>query len=200
VERVVGLELRDRLVRDVVRRQWVLDRGSKCLGSQSSYERLLPFDAVEVGSVQSRRLPLSVDQLLHVAGPDVTQRVHTVEEVATRSEATAAAGVEVTTSAKRCELEAALLVAGGGLEVYANSSHRVHDALEAREVDLEVVMDRDVEVRVEGVHDPLGTLVERRIDLRLSETRDVDDEVARKGHQKAGLGARIDVHDHESVR
>src|ERR1700704_589864 len=94
---------------------------------------------MQVRSVLTGELPLPVDVFLHGARPRVRECLAAVELEAT--------GMEV----ERDEVEPALGVSSGSSKVDLHASHRVDNSREALEVDLEVVLDRDVEVRREGV-------------------------------------------------
>src|SRR5260370_14287259 len=100
---------------------------------------------------------------------------------------------------ERDEIEAALGVSSGGRNVDLHAAHRVDDPLEALEVDLEVVLDRDVEVLGERVDDLLGADVIGGVDLLLPHARDVDRKVTGKRDQIAGLLSQIDMDDQESA-
>ena len=154
------------------------------------HEGLLTIDATEVAA--GIRLPAAVDVLLHAPGPHVVERGGAVEGVA--------AGLEV----EGDELETAVRVSGRRVDVDGDTTHGVDDALEALEVDLEVVVDGNVEVLLERVDHPLrpaaGVGVERSVDLLLPEPGHLDGQVARERDQEPRLLLGIDVDHHERVR
>ena len=190
VERLVGLELRNGLVGDVERGREAVHGLAERLRREPLHEGLLPIDATEVAA--GIRLPTAVDVLLHAPRPHVVERGGAVEGVA--------AGVEV----ERDELETAVRVSRGRVDVDGDAAHGVDDALEALEVDLEVVLDGNVEVLLERVDHSLGPAagvrVERGIDLLLAEPRYVDGQVTGERDEKTGLLLWVDVDHHERVR
>ena len=105
-------------------------------------------------------------------------------------EAMAAGGVD---------LQTGFLVLGRCREVDGHRADRVDDLLEAGEVDLQVVVDRDVEVLLDRLDDALRTAVERGVELRAAQAGDLHPQVARERHQQPGVGVRVDVGDHDRV-
>jgi hypothetical protein len=61
------------------------------------------------------------------------------------------------------------------------------------------VVDLDAEGLLDRVDHTLGSVVERGIDLRLADRRDVDPEVAWERDEEPGLRVGIDVGDHDRV-
>ena len=147
----VGMEVRQERVDDVGSDERVVDRALHRDPPELLHEVLLALDPPDVGGGVERAPPLPgfgvVRALgiedLEVPGPDPLQRGRAVELVAAR-----AVGVDQPVNMSR--------VTPG--DVHRHRADRVHDALEGLEVDLEVVVDRHVEVRLQRVDDLLRDL------------------------------------------
>ena len=86
--------------------------------------------------------------------------------------------VEVHASRDR-DVEARVLVARGVLEVHRHTADRVDETLEAGEVDLDEVLDRDAEVLLQRRDEHVGTTRERGVDpLLAARARDRHPQVA----------------------
>ena len=91
-------------------------------------------------------------------------------------------------------------VACRGREVDLHAADRVHDVLEAFDVDLEVVRDRHVEVRRDRLDEQRRAAeLQRRVEAVLAVTRDRDPGVARERDDETGLRRGLDVDDHHRV-
>ena len=180
--RVAG-DVRHRLVDDAVDLREVPEPGLHGLVRERADEVLLTPDAAEVGGAVLRPLPVGSDVLVF-ARPRVRQRLLAVE-------AMAAGGVD---------LQPGFLVLGRRREVDGHRADRVDDLLESGEVDLQVVVDRDVEVLLDRLDDALRTAVERGVELRAAQAGDLHPQVTRERHEQPGVGVRVDVGDHDRVR
>ena len=112
-------------------------------------EVLLALDPTEVGGGVGR--PLPVDKRLVIARAHIRERL--------------VAGEVLTTGL--IHGEPTLRVTGRSREVDGDRPDRVHHLAEAREIDLQVVTDRDVEVVLDRLDHPLRSGVERGVDLRV---------------------------------
>ena len=98
-------------------------------------------------------------------------------------------------------VEAGVLVAYRPVEVHRHAAHCVDDALEAPEVDLDVVVDVDPEVGLQGVDQGLRSAPGvRGVDPLLGPAgHDRDPQVPREREEVDGLGHRVDPGDHDGV-
>ena len=88
------------------------------------------------------------------------------------------------------------------LERQRHAAHRVDDAREAAEVDLDVVVDRDAEVVADRVDQALRTVVVGvgGVDpLVLARARDLDPQVAGERHEVDRVVGGVDPRDHDRV-
>jgi len=144
-------------------------------------EVLLAGDAAEV--TRAVVLPLAVLQVVEVARADIGQRLVGAEGDA------AGAG----------DVEAGLGVPQLLVEVHGDAVDGLHQFLEAPEVHLHVVVDRDAEVLLDGGDQRVPTGGQRGVYLGLAPVGDGHPEVAREG-QELGLGlVGVDPQDHDRV-
>ena len=183
VEGGIGLQVRDRGVDDVGGDGRVAGDAVHRDAAELLDERLLARDAVEVAS-GARVLPLPRRgvQVLQVTRAYVRQRRRSVEPVAARPP----------------HVEAGELVTCRGREVHGHGPDRVDELLERLEVDLEVVVEVETEVRAQGVDDRLGPVVERGVDLRVPEPGNLHPQVARERHRVAPV--TVGMEHHQRVR
>ncbi len=99
-----------------------------------------------------------------------------------------------------------VVVADAGVEVDRDAAHRLDEPLERGEVDLDVVVDRDVEVLLDRGDQrlrpgrPLAAEPDRRVDLLVDALAgDLHPEVARQRQQRRRPGLGVDVEDHDRV-
>ena len=144
-------------------------------------EVLLALDAPEV---TARILaPLSVAELLEMATAGVLQGLQAVEDVA--------AGLLV---------EPGVLVTGDVQEADLGAPDGVDDVLEAGEVDLDHVMDRDPEFLRDRGGEHVGAVAVRRVDAVLgAPAGDGHPQVARQADQRRAVAVLLLAQDHDRV-
>ena len=145
----------DRLVDDAVDLREVPEAGLHGLVRERADEVLLTPDAAEVGGTVLRPLPVGTDVLV-LARPRVRERLLAVESMA-------AGGLD-----RQARFTCPWPVSGSR---WAPCRSRRRSS-EAGEVDLQVVVDRDVEVLLDRLDDALRTAVERGVELRAAQARD----------------------------
>ena len=92
------------------------------------------------------------------------------------------------------------LITGRVVEVDRHAVDGGHQRLEALEVDHRVVVDRDVEVLLDGLDETFGTTDgERGVDAALTATGDVDPEISWQRQQRGRLRLGVDPQDHDGV-
>ena len=150
-------------------------------------ELVLALDAAEVR--QAVVLPVAVGvHVVQVAAAHQLQRLRPVHHLA----------------ARRGDVEARVRVLHGGREAHGDAAQRVDHARESGEADRGVVVDRDVQVLLNGLHEEVRTGVVSGVDAVHARdpadvARDVDPEVTGDGQDRDRLGRRVEAGHHGDV-
>ncbi len=181
--RLVEADVGDAGRHELVERDRVREALRHGLGDRSAHEHLLPRDAPEVGG--GIGLPLAIlVQVLEVAGANELPRLLAVEHLALGCR----------------HVQTGVAVANGSVEPHRHAADGIDELLEALEVDLDVVVDRDVEVVLDGVDQRLHAVRMGGVDaLRLAGAGDRDVQVAREGEHVGLLLLRVDPQHHDRV-
>ena len=146
-------------------------------------EVLLAADPAEVGRAVAPPATVLVD--LEVAGPHVGERLLAVEGDA----------------ARLLDVEERARVAGRVGEVHLHPVDHVDELLEAGEVDLDVVVDRDAQVALDRVDELAGSAaLDGAVEALGAPARQRHPQVAWQREQRCPLGAGVEPQDHHRVR
>ena len=129
------------------------------------------------------RLPPAVDAVLQVARPGEGERLVGIEGLATQLG----------------DPQAAVAVAYRGVEVQGHAANGLDQAAEAVEIHLDVVIDRDTQVRFDRVNQRLRALVVSRVDALGVPRRQLDPEIARHREHLDRRPSGVDPGDHDRV-